>query len=212
MRDRPSVDGGTPLCRLPAAQCLPTQQDPQIVASKNWWYHDTLSICCHIYISYSYLIELVSVWNIFTILAVALIWKLQFYGLNVKSFLSFSVLTCTETLNITQHMSSLQCVFFPYHVMQRKHTTFTKCKSIISQTSNTAIATSSHKVNGFHKLARCPWYPTGDLSVPSTDQSTVYSGNYKGISEGGCRKASAFYAEERVGWEWLGRAEVCHLP
>lgn len=27
MRDKPSDDGGTPLCRQPAAQCLSTQHD-----------------------------------------------------------------------------------------------------------------------------------------------------------------------------------------
>lgn len=83
----------------------------------------------------------------------------------------------------------------------KTYTTFRERKSIISQRSNTAITMSAHKVNGFHKLARCPWSPTGDIRVSNTDQTTVYSGNYKGISKGACRKSSAFYAEERG---WLG--------
>lgn len=76
---------------------------------------------------------------------------------------------------------------------QRKHLVlFTLIRF---QTQIPGITTSTSKANGFHKLARCPWNPTGDIRVPNTDQSTVYRGTYKGIDECGRRKASAFQAD-----------------
>lgn len=56
------------------------------------------------------------------------------------------------------------------------------------------------KTNGFHKLARCPWNPTGDIRVPNTYQSTVHSGNYKGT-----RSAWAFHADWDQGWLGMTR-------
>lgn len=39
------------------------------------------------------------------------------------------------------------------------------------------ITTRNIEENGFYKLARCLWNPTGDVQVDNSDQSRVYGGN-----------------------------------